>query len=619
MDRNTIIGLAAIMAILIGMGIYNKPSEKEMKLQARMRDSIALVEQQNATQEALKKSENTQSNGSLTSPGISDSAKKAITQKEYGVFASAVDGKVAYSTLENNKIKLTFSNLGGRPYCVQLKEYNTYDSLPLNLFNGDSTVFGFSMSSTNKNTNSMFFTPMHKNSAIVVSKTKESVIYRLQVDSSKYIEYVYTLSPNDYMVKLDVHFKNMQDVLGKEYLTFNWEAYSPQQEKGRQWEDQNTSLHYQYLVDEEHNELSPASDEKKEKLTGKVKWVAFKQQFFSAVMIADSSFDGGTVVSKMTTTSTKYLKKFSASLDINSTPQNLGMSFYFGPNKYKVLKSHKIGLEKLLPLGWGIFGWVNKYGVIPIFNFLCEYMSNYGLIILILTIIIKLILSPLTFKSYLSTAKMRVLKPEVEEINKKYPKKEDALKKQQATMEMYKKAGANPLSGCVPMLIQLPILFAMFRFFPASIEIRQKSFLWATDLSSYDSIYEWTTNIPFISSYYGNHVSLFTLLMAGSMILINLSSANTMVSAPGQPNMKWMMWLMPFMMLFMFNKYSSGLTFYYFLANMITVIQTWIIQKSIDDKKIMAQIHENRKKPVKKSTFQQKLEDMARQRGMKLK
>lgn len=618
MDRNTIIGLVAIMAILIGFGIYNKPSDSEIQRQEYLRDSLSIVEQQKSAQKAIAQSQSLSQNGTIASQNLSDSAKKAIAQKEYGAFASAIEGKVAFSTLENNKVKITFSNLGGRPYRVQLKEFSTYDSLPLNLFTGDSTVFGFSMASISKNTNSMFFTPINKTSAVVVSKTKESVVYRLQVDSSKYIEYVYTLAPNEYVMKLDVHFKNMQDVLGKEYLTFNWDAYSPQQEHGRDWEDQNTSLQYQYLADEEHDELSPASEDENEKLTGKVKWVAFKQQFFSAILIADSSFDGGTVVSKKLITSNTHLKKFSASLDVNSTPQNLGMRFYFGPNKYKVLESYNIGLEKLLPLGWGIFGWVNKYGVIPIFNFLCEYLSNYGLIIFILTIIIKLILSPLTFKSYLSTAKMRVLKPEVEEINKKYPKKEDALKKQQATMEMYKKAGVNPMSGCVPMLIQLPILFAMFRFFPASIEIRQKSFLWANDLSSYDSIYEWTTNIPILSSYYGNHISLFTLLMAGSMILINLSSANTMVTAPGQPNMKWMMWLMPFMMLFMFNKYSSGLTFYYFLANMITVIQTWIIQKNVDDKKILAQIHENRKKPVKKSSFQQKLENMARQRGMKM-
>ena len=619
MDKNTIIGLVAIMAILIGFGIYNKPSEKEIQRQEHIRDSISIVEQQKNSQEAMRLASTSQSNGSIGNTNQNDSAKIANEKKEFGVFASAIEGKVAYSTLENNKVKITFSNLGGRPYCVQLKEYRTYDSLPLRLFDGDSTTFGFLMSSINKNTSSMFFNQVTKESAIVVSKDKESITYRLQVDSTKYIEYVYTLAPNDYMMKLDVHFKNMQDVLGKEYLTFKWEAFSPQQEKGRQWEDQNTSLHYQYVADDEHSEISPGSDEKTEKLTGKVKWVAFKQQFFSAILIADSSFDGGSVVSKKLPISVKHLKKFEASLDINSTPKNLGMNFYFGPNKYKVLQSHKLGLEKLIPLGWGIFGWVNKYGIIPIFNFLCEYMTNYGLIIFILTIIIKLVLSPLTFKSYLSTAKMRVLKPEVEAISAKYPKKEDALKKQQVTMEMYKKAGASPLSGCIPMLIQLPILFAMFRFFPASIEIRQKSFLWATDLSSYDSIFEWTTNIPFLSSFYGNHISLFTLLMAGSMILINLSSANTMVTAPGQPNMKWMMWLMPFMMLFMFNKYSSGLTFYYFLANMITVIQTFIIQRTIDDKKIMAKIHENRKKTVKKSAFQQRLEDMARQRGMKLK
>ena len=615
MDKNTVIGLVAIMAILIGFGIYNKPSKEELQRQEHLRDSLSIVEQQKATRQALTESQSGQQNGVITSQNLSDSTKKAIAQKEYGAFASAVEGKVAYTTLENNKIKITFSNLGGRPYCVELKEYKTFDSLPLRLFNGDSTVFGFSMSSIDKNTNSMFFNAVNKETTVVVSKDKESVVYRLQVDSNKYIEYVYTLSPNDYMVKLDVHFKNMQDVLGKEYLTFRWEAFSPQQEKGRQWEDQNTSLHYQYLVDDEHNDLSPASEEKTEKLTGKVKWVAYKQQFFSAVLIADSSFDGGSVVSTKLPASIKHLKKFAATLDINSTPQNFGMKFYFGPNQYKILKSYKIGLEKLLPLGWGIFGWVNKYGIIPIFNFLSEYLSNFGLIILLLTIIIKIILSPLTFKSHLSTARMRVLKPEVEEIAKKYPKKEDALKKQQATMDMYKKAGVNPMSGCIPMLIQLPILFAMFRFFPASIELRQKAFLWANDLSTYDSIY----HLPFTIPMYGDHISLFTLLMAGSMILINLTSSNTMVSAPGQPNMKWMMWLMPVMMLVWFNNYSSGLSYYYFIANMITVIQTWIMQRSVDDKKIMAKIHENRKKTVKKSSFQQKLEDMARQRGMKLK
>ncbi len=613
MDRNTIIGLGIIMAILIGFGIYNRPSQEELKAQQRMRDSVALVEKVKIEMQAKEAATNTNSS-QLTSAIVSDSVKKVQIQKEYGIFAQSAEGKKEIITLENKKVKIAFSNLGGRPYSVQLKEYKTFDSLPLILFSGDSTRFGFSLSGTGKSTDAMFFVPMTKQKAVVVEKGSQSVVYRLQVDSLKYIEYTYTLGADDYMVKFDVNFHNINQVLGADYLTFQWEAFSPKQEKGRDWEDNHTSLHYQYVVDDEHSDISATSEEGKEKLSGKVKWIAFKQHFFSTVLIADSAFDGGLVTSHKTPVSNKYLKKFSATLDINNVPSHIGMRLYFGPNHYKTLKKYGIGIEKLVPLGWGIFGWVNKFLVIPIFNFLSDYITNYGLIILLLTIVIKIILSPLTFKSYLSTAKMRVLKPEVEEINKKYPQKADALKKQQATMEMYKKAGVNPLSGCVPLLIQLPILMAMFNFFPASIELRQKSFLWASDLSSYDSIFQLPFNIPA----YGSHVSLFTLLMAGSMILINLSSSNTMVTAPGQPNMKWMMWLMPVMMLLWFNNYSSGLSYYYFVANMITVIQTYIIQKSVDDKKILAQIHENRKKPVKKSAFQQKLEDMARQRGMKM-
>ena len=619
MDRNTIIGLVAIIAILIGFGLYNKPSEKDMKRMEQVHDSLAIIEKQNAVKQALSNSAKQTDSQSITSNPKSDSIKQEKIKQEYGVFASSANGEKSFTTLENNKIKITFCNLGGRPYSAQLKEYNTYDSLPLKLFDGDSTQFGFSMAGAAKNTSSMYFKYLGKESKIVVKQSKQSIVYRLVVDSTKYIDYIYTLKPDEYMVKLDIKFNNMQEIIGKEYMSLIWEVYSPQQEKGRSWEDQNTGLHYQYMTDDEHDYLSTTKDEANEKLTGKVKWIAFKQQFFSSIIVADTSFDGGTIESKKLITSAKHLKKFTASLDINNSPSSIGLKFYFGPNKFKELKSHKLGFEKLLSLGWGIFGWVNEYGIIPIFTFLSEYLSNFGLIILLLTIIIKIILSPLTFKSYLSTAKMRVLKPEVDEISKKYPKQDEALKKQQAIMEMYKKAGVNPMSGCVPLLIQLPILFAMFKFFPASIELRHQSFLWAQDLSSYDSIFEWSTKIPVISSFYGNHVSLFTLLMAGSMILINLTSANTMTTAPGQPNMKWMMWLMPFMMLFMFNNYSSGLTYYYFLANMITVGLTWIIQKSVDDKKIMDQIHENRKKTVKKSKFQQKLEDMARQRGMKLK
>ena len=617
MDRNTIIGIVVIVAILVGFGIWNKPSEKELAKEQRFRDSIEIVQRQQEAREALAKQEILQNQGKLVPDGLNDSAKNALIKKEYGAFASSATGEKQYLSLENEKIKVVFSNLGGRPYTVFLKGYRTYDSLPLQLFNGDSTVFGFGLSTIGKNTSQLFFTPVTKGKEIIVKKDSASVVYRLMVDSSKYIEYTYTIHSNDYIVDLKVSFSGMESVISEEYLTLNWEQYSPQQEKGRKWEDQNTGLHYQYLDEDEHDYLSEtSSEEKKEKLTGRVKWIAYKQQFFASVLIADDFFLKGSVVtSQMLETDPKHLKKFTSSIDLSYSNKPIGMSFYFGPNKYKTLKSYGIGMEKLLPLGWGIFGWVNKFVVIPIFNFLSEYIGSFGLIILLLTIIIKIVLFPLTFKSYLSTAKMRVLKPEVDEINKKYPKKEDALKKQQAVMEMYKKGGVNPLSGCIPLLIQMPILIAMFRFFPASIELRQQSFMWATDLSTYDSIMQLPFNIPM----YGDHISLFTLLMAGSMVLINLQTGNNMMTAPGQPNMKFLMWLMPIMMVLWFNNYSSGLSYYYLIANLITVGQTFIIQKSVNDKKILAQIHENRKKPMKKSSFQQKLEDMARKKGMNVK
>jgi len=612
MDRNTIIGLVVIMAILIGFGVYNKPSETDLAKQEHVRDSVQRAEL--AKELAAAQVEQPSPNGSLVQGDMNDSAKKALITKEFGQFATVAEGSQEFITLENDKIKITFSSQGGRPYCVELKEYKRHDSLPLLLFNGDSTVFGFGLSTIGKNTSQLFFTPQTKERAIVVKTDSASVSYRLLIDSSRYIQYTYTLGKNDYMMKMNVSFVGMQDVISEQYLSLTWDMLSPQQEKGRDWEDQNTALHYQYLDEDEHDYLSERGADENEKLTGRVKWVAYKQQFFSAALISNDFFLKGSYVrSQKMETSPKYLKRFSSSLDMAYSSNPIEMRFFFGPNKYKTLKSYDLGLEKLVPLGWGIFGWVNKFAVIPIFNFLSEYFVNFGIIILLLTIVIKMVLFPLTFKSYLSTAKMRVLKPEVDEISKKFPKKEDALKKQQATMEMYKKGGVNPLSGCIPLLIQMPILIAMFRFFPASIELRQQSFLWATDLSTYDSIMTLPFNIPM----YGDHISLFTLLMAGSMILINLQTGNNMMSSPGQPNMKFMMWLMPVMMLLWFNNYSSGLSYYYLLANLITVVQTFIIQKTIDDKKILAQIHENRKKTVKKSSFQQRLEDMARKRGMK--
>jgi len=295
------------------------------------------------------------------------------------------------------------------------------------------------------------------------------------------------------------------------------------------------------------------------------------------------------------------------------------MRWYFGPNKFKILKKYNLDLDRQIPLGWGFFllGWINKYAVIPVFDFLSGFGWNYGIIILVLTILIKIVLFPIAYKTYTSSAKMRVLKPEIDEIGAKFPKKEDSLKKQQATMALYKKAGVNPMAGCIPMLLQMPILIALFRFFPASIELRQQSFLWATDLSAYDTIYSWSQHIPILSTYYGNHISLFTLLMTVSTIFYTRINNQMMGSTQQMPGMKTMMYLMPIMFLGFFNNYAAGLSYYYFLANIITFAQMYAIRAFIDEDKIRKQLLVNKTKPIKKSKLQLKLEEVAKKRGMK--
>jgi YidC/Oxa1 family membrane protein insertase len=360
--------------------------------------------------------------------------------------------------------------------------------------------------------------------------------------------------------------------------------------------------------------ISEGSDDSKT-FPAKVKWIGLKQQFFTSVIIADNSFDKPTIIteSALEKGSSKYIKNLSANISIPFThtgKESFGMRFYFGPNHYTTLKKYDIELEKQISLGWKIFGWINRFLVIPIFNFLDSFHLNYGIIILILTIILKLLLLPIAYKTVLSSAKMKVLKPEIDEINEKF-KYEEPVKKQQATMALYKKAGVNPMAGCIPVLLQMPILLALFRFFPASIELRQQGFLWATDLSTYDTIY----NFGFAVPWYGDHVSLFALLMTVSTLLYTWSNSQLMGTQNQMPGMKWMMYLMPIMFLGFMNSYSAGLSWYYFLSNMITFGQTWVMQKYvIDHDKLHAQIQENKKKPVTQSKFQQRLEQITKDR-----
>ena len=400
-----------------------------------------------------------------------------------------------------------------------------------------------------------------------------------------------------------------------------WDLKMPRQEKGRMFEQTNSALYYKHVGDDV-DKLSEKGNKDKYVKTS-LKWIGYKDQFFTSAFIANDNFNEAFLVSEDLEKDPVYLKKFHSEtlIDYTSAANHVAdFSIFLGPNDYKLFRSYDKGLDKedrldldrVIPLGWPLFRWINTLIIINVFDFLGKFCSNYGLIIFLLTIFIKLILFPFTYKSYKSQAKMRVLQPQMQALNEKYPNPEDAMKKQNAMMELYSKAGVNPMGGCLPMLLQMPILVAMFSFFPSSIELRGESFLWAKDLSSYDAIVEWDTYIPLISSTFGNHISLFCLLMTITNILytkvtMDQSGQNSM------PGMKWMMYLMPLMFMFIFNNYAAGLSYYYFLSLLITIIQTWAFRKFVDEKKVLAQMEANAKKPRKKSGFMARLEEAQRQ------
>lgn len=544
-----------------------------------------------------------------------DSAEKADL---YGAFSDAATGDNDFITLENNKVELKISLKGGKVYSARLKDFKTFDSRPLILFNGDSTVFGFNFFSADNRpikTNDLYFKQISDQKSYLVKSEPQSVILRLMAGEDKYIEYKYTLAPDKYMVNFDISFKSIENIiaLNQSSLTFDWKMYLPQQEKGRQNEDSYSTINYKYYQgDIEGLRLRSNKEVDKSDITTKLSWVSFQDQFFSSIILTNNFFLNGSVSSTRLPVSEKYLRLYEAEVGIPFNPTSvtpINLKLYFGPNHILTLKKEGLQLEKVVFLGRNIISWINRFVIIPIFNWLEKYIASYGLIILILTIIIKIVLIPLTYKSYKSQAKMQILKPMIDELGKKFPKKEDAMKKQQATMDLYKRAGINPMGGCLPMLLQMPILFAMFRFFPVSIELRQKSFLWATDLSTYDSILK----LPFTIPMYGDHVSLFTILMTVATILTMKMSGST---GSDQPGMKLMMYMMPIMFMFMLNNFSSGLTYYYFLANVLSYGQNLIMKRFINADAVLATLEENKKKPIKKSKWQKRLEEAAKRQGI---
>lgn len=623
MDRNSVIGLVIIAGIILAYSIFFGPSPEERARQQQVQDSIAQVEQQleqKAAQQAPAAPDTTATPAPVAAP---DSAAQVQASEqaraEYGIFAPAAEPSRDFALVETDQFIVKINAAGGKISYVELKDYLTYSGDPLVLFDEPSLIFGVAIDYPGVgtiNTNELQFSGDYSRVRLSGEETK-TLAFRLETSATdKYIEYRYTFTGNRYDIGFDLQMVGMDDVVNTANLPeLDWQMSGLSSEKLLSDERNICSVFYKE-VDHGRDYLSETSDDEEIIEDEKLEWVAFKQKFFSSILMTELPFEENSFLEVSIPSNERYNNRFGARLKLPvSSAANavIPMTLYFGPNEYKLLKSYDRDLDEIINLGWGIFGWVNKWAVIPIFNFLNDFNLGYGIIILLLTIIIKVVLFPLMYKNYLSSAKMRVLKPDIEAMNEKM-KDADAMKKQQATLDLYRKTGVNPMAGCIPMLIQMPILYAMFRFFPSSIELRHESFLWADDLSSYDSI----MSLPFEIPFYGAHVSLFTLLMAASTFVYTMMNQSNMptTSQPGMPNMKVIMYIFPFMMLFFFNSFASGLSYYYLLANVLSIAQMVVIKEYfIDEDKIHAKISENKekKKGAKKSKFQQKLEEISKQ------
>lgn len=541
----------------------------------------------------------------------------------YKNFARHLSGDSTVTRIENDVLALNVTSKGGQISRVELKNYDCYlnrDTTNVVLWNGDNNSYSFTLTSSSQRfeTRDFYFTPVQENDSTLLMK--------LDLGAGSWWGIRYSLRSESYAVRMDVvqHGMAQAGVIPPSVSTMelNWHQKLRRNEEGRMFEERNSAIYYK-LSGGDVEDLSPNSDTSKEVNNG-IKWIGFKNQFFSSVLIADGKFNNANLVSVDLSKDPDFLKDMTAKTQVNysaSRDSVAGFNFYLGPNLYPLLSSldksispdEDLEMTRLIPLGWSLFRWINTIIVIPVFNFLGQYISNYGIIILLLTLFIKVILLPFTYKSYMSQAKMRVLAPEIKEINDKYPGKENAMVRQQKTMELYSKAGASPFSGCLPMLLQLPILVAMFSFFPSCIELRGEPFLWAHDLSAPDAIYSWDINIPLISSTFGNHISLFCLLMTITNIIYTRISMQNQPTSSGMPGMKMMMYLMPLLFLFWFNNYASGLSYYYFLFQIITIGQTYLFRRFVDEKKVRATMLENAKKPRKKSGLMARLEEAQRQ------
>jgi len=614
-DLNTIIGFLLIGGILLFMLWQNQPTPEELKAQKLAKEKSEQLEDDKKTSEVKNQKDITLENASnqIGFNKTSDSIGIAKLQNILGSFAysgTLPSAKNATTIIENEVLKLTVSNKGGYIVEAELKDQTIYDGTPVFLIKDGNSSLNLQFSSENRllNSQDLYFEPSLSNNG-----SNQVLSMKLKTSANNFIEYRYELNPTDYMLGFSIKTQGLENIINTTqpiYLDWNFIGY--RQAKSISYENRYSRLTYEYENGDKHSKLSPASDDNE--LEKNVTWMNFRQHFFSSMLLTDTAFKEVALSSidlvKDEEVDTLYTKKYGARMLLEPKAGGLSysMNMYYGPTDYEIFKSYDRNLDEAMPLGWGIFGFLNKYLIIPLFGFLSGFLPA-GIAIIMLTVLIKLALSPVQYKQYLSQAKLKVLKPELDEIKEKF--KGNKMKIQQETMKLQTVAGASPLKGCLPALLQIPVFYALFTFFPTAFDLRQKSFLWADDLSSFDVIAE----LPFYIPFYGDHVSLFPILASIAIfIYMMMTTGQSMQQQEGMPNMKFIMYLSPLMMLVFFNNYASGLSLYYFVSNMITIGIMLVIKNFIiDDDKIHAKIQENKKKPKKQNKFQKKMAEMMEQ------
>ena len=609
-DYNSFIGMILLGAIMLWYFYNNAPE----------------VEPENTTTEQvtdLSKNVTTQNTITNNIPTIiSDSLEQVAAINKLGAFAlSAINGSEGNSVIENELVKLTIDNKGGQIIEALIKTYKTHDSLPLYMIKDNNSSFNINFGTTDNrilNTKDLFFAP-----SLTQNGNNTVLSMKLKVSDNQYLEYRYEIKPNDYMVDFSIRSQGLSSVINSSNpISLDWSLRGYRHEKSIRTENTMYSYYY-YKTEGEVDYLNAGNTE----IVNDIDWVAYKQHFFTSNLLTGTPFNNATVTStdlvKDDKIDTVFTKKYELKtpLALTAGELNYNMKWFYGPNDYNLLKTFKgTDLDETADLGWGIFGFLNRNVFYPVFNWIKGFVGNYGLIIILMTIVVRLIMSPLVYKSYLSSAKAKVIRPELNALNEQYPGKENAMKRQQETMAIQRKAGVNMMSGCIPAILQMPIFFALFKFFPTNLDLRQKGFLWAPDLSSYDTIF----TLPFDIPWYGNHVSLFPILASIAIFFymkMNQSQQANM-QAPAQEGMpdmqkmmKYMIYFSPIMMLFFFNNYASSLSLYYFISNLLTIVIMLVIKNYvIDEDKIHAQIEQNKKRPEKqKSKFRQRIDSAMKQ------